>query len=64
MLHGFAFSKLLLLSALILSYSNASNSQLLQFKGPVLWVGGAHPIKLIVTRLVPDRAINGKSQKD
>jgi len=29
MLHGFNFSKLILLSALIFMYSNASNSQLL-----------------------------------
>jgi len=29
MLHGFNFSKLILLSALFFTYSNASNSQLL-----------------------------------
>jgi len=44
-------------------YSNASNSQLLQHQGRILWVCGAHPIKLIVTSLVPERAIKGKSQR-
>jgi len=28
-----------------------------------VWVCGTHPIKLIVTLLVPDRPIKGKSQK-
>jgi len=31
MLHGFNLSKLVLLSTLIFTYSNASNSQLLQY---------------------------------
>jgi len=48
MLHGFNFSKLVLLSTLIFTYSNASNSQLLQHQGPILWVCGAHPIKLLL----------------
>jgi len=49
MLHEFNFTKLNLLSILIFTYSNASNSQLLQYQGPTLYVCGAHPIKLIVT---------------
>jgi len=61
MLHGFNFSKLVLLSTLIFMYSNAGNSHILQYQGPILWVCGAHPIKLIVAWLVPDRAIKGKS---
>jgi len=61
MLHGFNFSKLVLMSTLIFTYSNSSNSQLLQYQGPILQVCGAYPIKLIVTSLVPDRAIKGKS---
>jgi len=52
-----------LMSTPIFTYSNATNSQLLQYQGPILQVCGAHPIKLIVTWLVPDRAIKGKSQK-
>jgi len=36
MLHGFNFSKLVLLSTIIFMYSNASNSQLLQNQGPTL----------------------------
>jgi len=48
MLYGFNFSKLVLMSTLIFTYSNASNSQLFQYQGPILQVCGAHPIKLIV----------------
>jgi len=36
MLHGFNFPKLVSLSTLVFTYSNASNSQLLQYKGRVL----------------------------
>jgi len=36
MLYEFHFTKLVLLSILIFSYSNASNSQLLQYQGPTL----------------------------
>jgi len=36
MLHGFNFAKLVLLSTLIFTYSNASHSQLLQCQGPIL----------------------------
>jgi len=36
MLHGFKFLKLVLLSTLFFMYSNASNSQLLQYQGPIL----------------------------
>jgi len=36
MLHGFNFSKLVLLSTLIFTYSNASNSQRLYYQGPTL----------------------------
>ena len=39
MLHGFNFSKLGLLSTLIFTYSNASNSQLLPYQGPTYTVG-------------------------
>jgi len=35
MLHGFNFSKFVLLSTLIFTYSNTSNSQLLQYQGPI-----------------------------
>jgi len=35
MLHGFNFSKVVLLSTLIFAYSNASNSKLLQYQGPI-----------------------------
>jgi len=60
MLHEFNFQKLVLLSTLVFTFSNASNSHL-QYQGRVLSVCGAHPIKQIVTRLVPDRATKGKS---
>jgi len=63
MLHGFNFSKLVLLSTLIFAYSNASNSQLLHYQGPIVYVCGAHQTKVIVTWLVPDRVIKGKSLK-
>ena len=63
MLHEFYFTKLVLLSILIFTYSNASDSQFLQYQWPILQVCGAHPIELIVTWLVPDHAIKGKSQK-
>jgi len=36
MLHGFNFSKLVLLSTLIFTYTNASNSQLLHYQGLTL----------------------------
>jgi len=35
MLYGFNFTKLVFLSILIFTYSNASNSQLLQYQGPI-----------------------------
>jgi len=57
------FPKLVLLSTLIFPYSNASNSQLRHYKGPILSMCGAHPFKLIATWLIPDRAIKGISQK-
>ena len=63
MLHGFNFSKLVLLSTLIFTYWNACNSQLLQYQRPMLQGCEAHPIKLIAAWLVPDRAVKGKSQK-
>jgi len=34
--YGFNFTKLVLLSIPIFTYSNASNSQLLQYQGPIL----------------------------
>jgi len=37
------------LSTLLFTYSNASNSHILQYQGPMLYVCGAHPIKLILT---------------
>jgi len=36
MLHGFNFPKLIFLSTLVFTYSNASNSQLLQYQGRVV----------------------------
>jgi len=63
MLHGLTLSKLVLLSTLIVTHSNARNSHTLQYQRHILKVYGAHPTKLIVTWLVPDRAIKGKSQK-
>jgi len=36
MLYGFNFTKLVLLSVLISTYSNANNSQLLQYQGLIL----------------------------
>jgi len=62
MLNGFNLSDLVLLSTLIFMYSNASNSQLLHYNGLLPQVYGTHPIKLIVTSVVPDSAIKGKSQ--
>jgi len=35
MLHRFNFAKLVLLSTLIFTYSNAGNSQLLQYQGSI-----------------------------
>jgi len=64
MLHGFNFSKLFFLPTLVFTHSKASNCHILQHHGPTLQVCGAHPIKLIVTWLVPDRAIKRKSQED
>jgi len=49
------------LSTLVLRYSNAGNSHILQNHGPILQVFDAHPIKLIVPWLFPDRAIKRKS---
>jgi len=60
MLKEFHVSNFALLSTLIFMSSNASNSQLLHYVGFLLQVYGAHPIKLIVTWLVTDRAIKGK----
>jgi len=51
------------LSTLIFKYSNASSSQFLHYRGLLLYMSGAHPIKLIATWLAPDRSITGKSQK-
>jgi len=39
MLNGFNFSTLVSLSTLILTYSNASNPQLLQYQGPTYTLG-------------------------
>jgi len=36
MLYGFSFTKLVLLSILIVTYSNASNSQFRQYQDPIL----------------------------
>jgi len=36
MLYGFNFTELVLLSMLFFTYSNASNSQLLEYQGPIL----------------------------
>jgi len=36
LIHGFNFTKLVLLSTLIFTYSNASNSHLFQYQGPIL----------------------------
>jgi len=36
MLYGFNITKLVLLSILIFTYSNTSNSQLLQYQRPIL----------------------------
>jgi len=63
MLNGVNSSKVVLLSTLIFPYSNASDFQLPHYNGLLLWVYGAHPIKLIATSVIPDRAIKGKSQK-
>jgi len=62
MLHGFNFSKIFV-STLIFTYWNASNSKILQYQGPISQVCGAHPSILIVTWLVPYRAIKRKSHK-
>jgi len=43
------FRNLFFLSALVFTYSNASNSHILQYQGPMLYMSDAHPIKLIVT---------------
>jgi len=43
------FLNLFLLSTLVCTYSNAGNSRILQYQGPILQVCDAHPIKLIVT---------------
>jgi len=49
MLNGFNFSKLVLLSKLIFTYSNTSSSQLLNYHGLLLYVCAAHPFKLTAT---------------
>jgi len=49
MVNGCDFSKLVLLSTLAFTYSNASNSQLLHCQGLLIYVYGARPIKLKVT---------------
>jgi len=51
------------LSTLVSTYSNANNSHISQYQGPIHLVCGAHLIKLIVTWPCPDQAIKGKSQK-
>jgi len=63
MLHGFNFSKVMFMSTLVFTYSDPSNSHILQFQGHILQVCNAHPIKLIVTWLSTDRVIKGKLQK-
>jgi len=57
------FETCFFLSRLVFTYSNASNSHILQYQGPILEECGVHPIKLIVTWHFPDRAIKGKSQR-
>jgi len=63
MLNGFNFSKVVLLSTLIFTYSNTNNSQLLHYQGLLLYVGAGHPFKLTTTCLVPDRAIKENLKK-
>jgi len=63
MLRGFISSKLVVLSTLVFTYSNVSNSHIRQYQGPTLWVCCANPIKLIVAWLFPDHTIKGKWQK-
>jgi len=46
-----------------LTYSNASNSHILQYQEPLLQVCGVHSIRLIMTWFFPHRAIKRKSQK-
>ena len=57
------FSKLALLSTLIITYSNAGNSPFLHYQRLSLQVYGARPVTLTVTWLVPDLTIKRKSQK-
>jgi len=66
MLHGFNFSKLVLLSTLIFMYSNASSSQLFNNQGLLLQVCGAHPIKLVrnLLQIVRWRENHKKRLKD
>jgi len=51
------------LSTPVFTYSNASNSHILQYQGPILYVCGAHSNKLVVTWRFPNRAISGKITK-
>ena len=48
MLHGFHFLAYFL-STLALRYSNASNSNIFQYQGPITEMRGAQAIKLIMT---------------
>jgi len=63
MLNGCDFSKLVLLSTLAFTYSDSSNPQLLHCQGLLIYVYGARPIKLKVTRLVLDRGIKENHKK-
>ena len=63
MMHGFNFSKPVVLPTLVSTYSNASNFHILQHQGLYSRFPRTHPVKLTVTCLVPDRAIKGKSQE-
>jgi len=49
MQYGIKFSELVSLVNISLYVSNAGNSRILQYQGPILQVCDAHPIKLIVT---------------
>jgi len=56
MLHEFNFSELVVLSTLVFTCWNVSNSHIFQYQEPILQVCGVQPIKLIVAWLSPDRA--------
>ena len=62
MLHGFSFLKLVMLSTLIFTYWNASNSHIFNTGTYTLSVRRT-PNQMIVTWIFPDRAIKGQSQK-